>query len=111
MGWENTGYPGTCKQIPKAESDRRAANGEPHTIRFHSSRGAIEYMDIVYGLRRVKHTEDDPIIMKTDGFPTYHFANVVDDHHMEITHVIRGAVRWLPFRMLYKSKVKLTERT
>lgn len=50
-------------------------------------------MDIVYGPRKIKQTDQYPIIIKTDGFPTYHFANVVDDHDMKITHVIRGAVR------------------
>lgn len=93
-GWTN-GYPGTCKHIPRAESDRRAAIGEPHVIRFDPSKEPIEYMDIVYGQRNTQSSDNGPVIIKSDGFPTYHFANVVDDHHMEITHVIRGAVRCL----------------
>jgi glutamyl-tRNA synthetase len=60
------------------------------------------FTDIVYG--NVRHRQDqtrkaplypafeDPILIKSDGFPTYHLANVVDDHHMNITHVVRGAV-------------------
>ena len=62
--------------------------------------------DLVYGKtgqnlvaggssRKDKYTDAvyDPILLKSDGYPTYHLANVVDDHHMEITHVIRGTVR------------------
>lgn len=51
--------------------------------------------DMIYGHVEydVNDNESDPIIMKTDGYPTYHFANVVDDHFMEITHVLRG-VEW-----------------
>jgi glutamyl-tRNA synthetase len=49
--------------------------------------------DVVYNRFKKKEAEEDFIIMKRDGFPTYHFANVVDDRDMKITHVIRGAVR------------------
>jgi glutamyl-tRNA synthetase len=49
--------------------------------------------DIVFSRFQKKDPEEDFIIMKRDGFPTYHFANVVDDHLMKITHVIRGSVR------------------
>lgn len=42
----------------------------------------------------VASNEGDPIIIKSDGFPTYHFANVIDDHHMDISHVLRG-IEWL----------------
>lgn len=55
------------------------------------------FNDLVYG--SVKHNvvqvEGDPVILKSDGFPTYHLANVVDDHYMKITHVLRG-VEWQP---------------
>jgi len=61
-----------------------------------------EFKDLVYGLVRNRQDRsakamlhpafDDPILLKSDGFPTYHLANVVDDHHMKITHVVRGAV-------------------
>jgi len=59
------------------------------------------YNDLVYGLvrqsidykQKMLHEQyDDPILLKSDGFPTYHLANVVDDHLMKITHVIRGSV-------------------
>jgi hypothetical protein len=53
---------------------------------------SVPFVDRVYGPYQKKEEEDDFILIKTDGFPTYHFANVVDDHMMEITHVIRGAV-------------------
>lgn len=51
--------------------------------------------DLIYGpvLHNTAELEGDPVIFKTDGFPTYHLANVVDDHHMGITHVLRG-VEW-----------------
>lgn len=92
-------YPGTCRNIGKGESDRRAANGEPHVLRFKASKEAVVAPDLIYGAYKKGETEDDFIIMKSDGFPTYHFANVVDDHFMKITHVIRGAVR-CPLRVL-----------
>lgn len=88
----STHYPGTCRGISPKESDDRAAYGEEFAIRFKSAKQPILIHDIVYRRYRKKDPEDDFIIMKRDGFPTYHFANVVDDHHMDITHVIRGAV-------------------
>ena len=53
----------------------------------------MEFNDIVYNRYKKGEAEEDFVIVKRDGYPTYHFANVVDDHLMEITHVIRGAVR------------------
>ncbi|RYO83071.1 hypothetical protein DL766_004086 [Monosporascus sp. MC13-8B] len=86
-------YNGTCSHIDPDESARRAANGEPHCVRFNC--GYIPFVnDLVYGLYKKPGKEDDFIIIKRDGYPTYHFANVVDDHLMNITHVIRGA-EWL----------------
>ncbi|KAJ4392061.1 Glutamate--tRNA ligase mitochondrial [Gnomoniopsis smithogilvyi] len=87
-------YPGTCTHIEQGESDRRAANGEPHVVRFKSAEKPVPALDLVYGTYKKAEREDNFIIMKSDGFPTYHFANVVDDHFMKITHVIRGA-EWL----------------
>lgn len=57
-----------------------------------------DYTDLVYGSLRTARTShhnsyDDPVLLKSDGLPTYHLANVVDDHHMRITHVIRAVVR------------------
>ncbi|KAK4224769.1 putative mitochondrial glutamyl-tRNA synthetase [Podospora fimiseda] len=87
-------YPGTCLHLSAEESNSRAAKGETFAIRFKSSKTPTVIQDIVYGNYRKKDPEDDYIIIKRDGFPTYHFANVVDDKDMKITHVIRGA-EWL----------------
>lgn len=85
-------YPGMCLSVSADESAERAARGDANTIRFRSSSTPVTVHDIVYGLYRKRLPEDHFIIMKSDGFPTYHFANVVDDHLMDITHVVRGAV-------------------
>ncbi|KAK2003718.1 tRNA synthetase class I [Colletotrichum falcatum] len=86
-------YPGTCRGIPPSQAERRAANGEKHVVRFRSE-GRPSFVDRVYGNYQKNEDEDDFILVKSDGYPTYHFANVIDDHLMEITHVIRGA-EWL----------------
>ncbi|KAI2777690.1 hypothetical protein F4815DRAFT_480304 [Daldinia loculata] len=86
-------YNGTCSHISPDASARRAANGEPHCVRFKCGQQPV-VNDLVYGYYKQPTVEDDFIIIKQDGYPTYHFANVVDDHLMEITHVIRGA-EWL----------------
>ncbi|KAI0554955.1 hypothetical protein F4679DRAFT_579299 [Xylaria curta] len=87
-------YNKTCSHISAEESDQRAANREEHCIRFKSDSKAPPVQDLVYGTYKSPVPLDDFIIIKRDGFPTYHFANVVDDHLMKITHVIRGA-EWL----------------
>ena len=94
-GRQSSTYPGTCRSISKDESDERAAKGEEHVVRF-KSRKATPFVDMVYGRYTTLHDEGDFIIVKRDGFPTYHFANVVDDHLMGVTHVIRGAVSHRP---------------
>ncbi|CCF33029.1 glutamyl-tRNA synthetase [Colletotrichum higginsianum] len=86
-------YPGTCRGISPSQAERRAANGEKHVVRFRSE-GRPSFIDQVYGNYQKNEDEDDFILVKSDGYPTYHFANVIDDHLMEITHVIRGA-EWL----------------
>lgn len=95
------GYDRTCAHIPKEESDDRAARGDAHVVRHLSPDKQAIFTDLVYGPIRSpgKGTKkplglafDDPILLKTDGFPTYHLANVVDDHLMKISHVIRGSV-------------------
>jgi len=69
------------------------------------------FNDLVYGhiTRNVAAVEGDPVILKSDGFPTYHLANVVDDHDMKITHVLRG-VEWQPSTskhiLLYKLVIR-----
>ncbi|KAF1983912.1 glutamyl-tRNA synthetase [Aulographum hederae CBS 113979] len=97
-----TDYDRTCAGIPKDQSDERAANGEAHVIRLKVPERTPIYTDIVYGkvgknvkpVRRTDEAYDDPILLKSDGFPTYHLANVVDDHLMQITHVVRGT-EWM----------------
>ncbi|PNY26718.1 glutamate-tRNA ligase, mitochondrial [Tolypocladium capitatum] len=89
-----TVYPGTCRSVDPSESDARAAQGEPHVVRFKGDAfGRPKFRDAIYGSFQKKDPEEDFIVMKTDGFPTYHLANVVDDHLMRITHVIRGEAR------------------
>jgi glutamyl-tRNA synthetase len=98
-----TDYDRTCESIAKAESDERAHRGESHTIRFKVPDQYPTYNDLIYGTfkplkRRAHVTEssyEDPILLKSDGMPTYHLANVVDDHLMRISHVIRGS-EWMP---------------
>src|SRR3989344_2037835 len=89
-------YDGHCRDISLQEiSDKKLK--EAYVIRFKMPRtGQTEFSDIIRG--KVKFDNrllDDPIILKSDGFPTYHLANVVDDHEMKISHVIRGE-EWLP---------------
>ncbi|RSL46906.1 hypothetical protein CEP54_013643 [Fusarium duplospermum] len=92
---KSTAYPGTCRSIPRSESDVRAAAGEAHVVRLDSGRfGTPGFKDAIYGPFQKKEPEEDFVLMKTDGYPTYHLANVVDDHLMKITHVIRGE-EWL----------------
>ncbi|KAK4217890.1 glutamyl-tRNA synthetase [Rhypophila decipiens] len=91
---EPTHYPGTCRSVSQQESDARAANGESFAVRFKSGDKPMVIQDMVYGRYQKNEREEDFIIRKRDGFPTYHFANVVDDRLMKITHVIRGA-EWL----------------
>lgn len=95
---KSTAYPGTCRSVPRSESDERAAKGEAHVVRLNSGRfGTPKFKDAIYGPFQKKEPEEDFVLMKTDGFPTYHLANVVDDHLMKITHVIRGEVSTLEY--------------
>ena len=83
--------------LGKEETARLIAEGADHVIRLRvPSDHTVEFEDIVRGQIRVESSEiDDQVLLKSDGFPTYHLANVVDDHLMEITHIIRGE-EWLP---------------
>ncbi len=86
------GYDGRCRALPVTEADRRAAVGEPHVVRLRvPDGGRTTFVDGLRGEIGVDHAEiDDQVLVKSDGYPTYHLANVVDDHEMAITHVIRG---------------------
>ena len=89
------GYDGHCRGVAPDESDRRAAAGEAFVLRLRVPKEHGESTTFVDRLRPEPITFenrliDDQVLMKSDGFPTYHLANVVDDHFMGITHVIRG---------------------
>ncbi len=86
-------YPQTCLHLTATERAARERSGAPFVIRFHSPReGTVAFEDLVRGAMKVEATElDDLVIVRTDGMPTYNFASVIDDSHMQITHVIRGA--------------------
>ena len=90
------GYDGRCRAIDPAEAARRAAS-EPHVTRFRMpDDGTTSFHDLLRGEITVENsTQEDFVILKTDGFPTYHLAHPVDDHEMRITHVTRGE-EWLP---------------
>ena len=86
-------YDRKCRNIPLEEAKARVAAGEPHVIRQKVPDGVVSsYKDMVYGEISVSSDDiEDGVLLKSDGMPTYNFANVVDDHLMGITHVLRGA--------------------
>ncbi|MBD3335791.1 MAG: glutamate--tRNA ligase [Candidatus Eisenbacteria bacterium] len=88
----DTGYDRHCRAVDPQESERRARAGERHVVRMKIPiEGECRFRDLLRGdVRKDWSSVDDQIILKSDGFPTYHLANVVDDHLMGITHVIRG---------------------
>ncbi len=85
-------YDGLCLTYTQEEVARREAAGEPFVVRLRvPTEGACVFEDALRGTITVEwKTVDMQVLMKADGFPTYHLANVVDDHLMQITHVIRG---------------------
>lgn len=88
----NVRYDKHCLKLSKEEIAQKIANGEPYVIRQNVPlEGTGTYHDLVYGDISVDYKDiEDGILIKSDGMPTYNFANVVDDHLMGITHVIRG---------------------
>ena len=82
-----------CRSMTREESDARAAAGEPFVVRQRiPHEGTTTFHDEIFGDITVENsTLDDQVLMKRDGLPTYNFANVVDDHMMGITHVVRGS--------------------
>ena len=92
-----TGYEGKCRAIAPQEAQSRAEAGERHVVRFRMpDDGVTTWTDALRGEISVENsTQQDLVILKSDGFPTYHLAHVVDDHEMEITHVTRGE-EWIP---------------
>lgn len=85
-------YDRHCRNLDKEEIQRRLDAGEPYVIRQKMpTEGTTKFVDLIYGEVEVKNSElEDQILIKSDGMPTYNFANVVDDHLMGITHVVRG---------------------
>jgi glutamyl-tRNA synthetase len=94
--------------LPEAEWKQRLIDGEPYVIRYKMPMNEEFHVDDIIRGHIVVNTDtlDDKVLFKSDGMPTYHLANIVDDHLMEITHVIRGE-EWLPslplHMMLYGS--------
>jgi len=94
---ETPKYDGRCRSLGKAEVQQRMDAGEPYVIRLKvPQEGVFTFTDLIRGEVSIPWMQvDDQVLVKSDGFPTYHLANVVDDHLMEISHVIRGE-EWLP---------------
>ncbi len=103
-----TKYDKHCLSLSREEVERRIAAGEPYVIRQNiPETGSTTYHDMVFGDITVENKElEDNVLIKSDGMPTYNFANVIDDHLMHITHVIRG-VEYLSstpkYNLLYKA--------
>ena len=85
-------YDGRCSRLSEEEIAANLAAGKPYVIRQNNpTEGTTTFEDEIYGDITVDNAElDDMILIKSDGYPTYNFANVVDDHLMQITHVVRG---------------------
>lgn len=85
-------YDGHCRNLSKEEINEKIKNGEKFVIRQKIPKeGTTEYEDVVYGHMSFQNNLlEDQVLIKSDKYPTYNFANVIDDHLMEITHVIRG---------------------
>ncbi len=87
-----TGYDNHCRNLSKEEIEANLAAGVPYVVRQKIPEGKTSFTDMVYGVIEVDNsTLDDQVLVKQDGMPTYNFANVVDDHLMEINPVIRGS--------------------
>ncbi|NND52648.1 MAG: glutamate--tRNA ligase [Flavobacteriaceae bacterium] len=101
--WHNRGQLDNSLSMSADELQSRLDRGEDHVIRFLSPESeSLHLKDIVRGDMTIDtSTLDDKVLFKSDGMPTYHLANIVDDHLMEITHVIRGE-EWLPSLALHQ---------
>lgn len=91
------GYDRYCRELTAAQRAEYEAQGIVPVVRFKTPlQGTTSYVDVIRGPSTVENrTLDDLVLLKSDGFPTYHLANVVDDHLMEISHILRGD-EWLP---------------
>lgn len=90
-------YDGRCKAIDAQTAKKRAESGERHVIRMNvPDEGSTTFTDMIRGpISFENKLIDDQVLLKSDGFPTYHLGVVVDDHEMKITHIIRGE-EWIP---------------
>ncbi len=101
-------YDGTCRRLSAEAVKEKLESGIAHVVRLKMPEtGETVFNDLIRGeVTFQNELVDDQVLMKSDGYPTYHLANVIDDHHMRITHVIRGE-EWLPsvpkHIMLYKA--------
>ena len=101
-------YDGRCRDLSKAEIENLIKKKTPFVIRLKTPKSDFtEFKDLIYGkIKIANETIDDQVLIKSDSYPTYHFANVVDDHLMKISHIIRGE-EWLPSTpkhiLLYKA--------
>jgi len=101
--WHNREKLTNSISLSKEETEKRIENGEDYVIRFWSPKDeTLHLKDIIRGDIKIDtNVLDDKVLFKSDGMPTYHLANIVDDHLMEITHVIRGE-EWLPSLALHQ---------
>lgn len=91
-----TKYDKHCLQLKSSEINANLKNNLPYVVRLKVDPGETQFTDLIRGVIKVNNeTIDDQILLKSDGYPTYHLANVVDDYLMKITHVIRGE-EWVP---------------
>ncbi|MGH7609782.1 MAG: glutamate--tRNA ligase [Candidatus Dormibacteria bacterium] len=91
-----TRYDGRCRDLGDEDRSRRREAGEVSVVRLRVPPGDTGWDDLVLGAQRFANQDvDDQVLLKSDGYPTYHLAQVVDDHLMGISHVVR-AVEWLP---------------
>ena len=93
---EQSKYDGLCRNLSASEIENKLSENVPHVIRLKMpTEGESHFTDLIRGEVTVRNDlVDDQILVKSDGYPTYHMANVIDDHLMEISHVIRGE-EWL----------------
>lgn len=93
---ENPHYDGTCRRLAPAEAAARVSAGEPHVVRFKTpTDGSTTVVDLLRGPITIENRQlDDYVLVKSDGLALYHLAAMVDDHLMNVTHVIRGS-EWL----------------
>ena len=91
-----TAYDRKCRELSSASAEKNMAAGKPFVVRMKMPlQGTTSFMDVIRGkIEIANELLDDQVLIKSDGFPTYHLANVVDDHLMKISHVIR-AEEWI----------------